>query len=308
MPLIEMRSQVALAIEGVEGTSETLAASDAVLAENIKFEQDVKMTERKPAALSLSPFPAVPGSRTAKVTFDVMLHGSGTAGTAPDFGVALQGCGLAETVVAATSVTYAPASAAIPSLTIGVYKDGKRFQAAGARGTVKLEAKAGEPAKLSFEFTGVSTTETDTALLTGVAYQTAAPPAFLGASLALGTYAAICESVGIDLANTIALRPDVNSAGGYASTLITARAPKLTLNPEAVLCAAKDWYSAWVAGTQMAFTAVIGGAAGNKCTVSAPKAQIATRKMEEREGVVVDSLELGLFRDTGDDELELAFT
>ncbi|MCK7495178.1 MAG: hypothetical protein MZW92_31855 [Comamonadaceae bacterium] len=44
-----------------------------------------------------------------QLTFDVEIKGSGAAGTAPELGVLLKGCGFGETVVAVTSVTYAPA-------------------------------------------------------------------------------------------------------------------------------------------------------------------------------------------------------
>ena len=42
----------------------------------------------------------------AEVTFEVELAGSGAAGTAPPFSSLLRACGMTETIVASTSVTY----------------------------------------------------------------------------------------------------------------------------------------------------------------------------------------------------------
>ena len=61
------------------------------------------------------------------------LAGSGTAGTAPRYGALLQACGLSETIVASTSVTYAPVSSAFSSATIYFNNDGIRHILTGCR-------------------------------------------------------------------------------------------------------------------------------------------------------------------------------
>ena len=46
----------------------------------------------------------------AQVTITVEMAGSGSAGTAPHYSPLFTSCGMAETVVSSTSVTYAPVS------------------------------------------------------------------------------------------------------------------------------------------------------------------------------------------------------
>lgn len=306
-PLIAKRAQLAAKVESVEGTAEALTATEAILVGNAKYEPEIKMTARPAASASLSPFPKVAGSRSAKLTFEMELKGSGTAGTAPEAGVPLKGCGFAEAVSAEVSVTYTPASSSIPSLTLGWYMDGKKYLMAGARGSVKLDLKAGEPGKFSFEFTGTAIDDADVALLSPT-YDATTPPAFLSASFTLDSVAAVIEGLSIDMANSVALRPSANAAQGFVSAVITGREPKLTVNPEDVLVATKDWWAKWEAGSLVALSAVVGATAGNICTITAPKVQIQSAKPGERDGVGIQDMECGLFRNAGDDELSLVFT
>jgi len=308
MPLIYKRLQLAVKEESEEGTAEILTASEAVLAGNVVFDPDIRMVERPAAAASLSPFPKVAGARMAKITFDVELKGSGSAGTAPEYGVLLKACGMEESTVVGTSVTYDPASAAIISVTIGWYVDNKKYVMAGCRGTWKLDLKAGEHGVFHFEFTGTAIADSDVNLLTGTSLQTTIPPAFMSASFTLDTYGAVVENLSIDLANDLYLRPSVNAAQGYVSAVITGRLPKLTLDPESVLVATKDWWTSWETGALVALTATVGGTAGNICTITAPKVQFIKIKPEEKEGILADSMECELKRNSGDDEVSLAFT
>lgn len=306
--LIWERLQIAAKVEGTEGTAEALTNAEAILAKNVKYDPEIKMTQRPAASSSLSPFPYVAGSRQAKVTFDVELKGSGTAGTAPEVGPLLLGCGMGETIVGGTSVTYLPASSSIGSYTIGWYVDGKKYVVAGCRGTFKLELKAGEPAVFHFEFMGTAIEDSDTALLAAVSYDSTEPVPFQNASLTLHSYAAVVETVEIDMGNELALRPSANAAQGNISAIIARREPKMTLNPEDVLVATKDWWAIWEAGTQAALSLALTGAAGNICTITAPKVQVHKMTPSEREGVAVQEMECLLARSSGDDELSLAFT
>jgi hypothetical protein len=308
MPLLWKRLQIAAKTEVAEGTAIALTATEAILANNVSYDPEIKMTARAAASSSLSPYPKVAGSRQAKLTFDVDLKGSGTAGTAPEFGVLLKACGMTETIVAVTSVTYTPASSSIISITLGWYVDGKKFILAGARGTWKMDLKAGEPGVIHFEFLGTAIEDSDTALLSGVSYQTTNPPAFMSASFTLAAYAGIIESMSIDMGNALYLRPSANAAQGFISTVITGREPKLTINPEDVLVATKDWWAIWEAGTLSALSAVVGATAGNICTITAPKVQIGKMKPAERDGIVVQEMECELSRNSGDDEISLALT
>ena len=54
----------------------------------------------------------------AKLDFEVELAGAGAAGTAPAYGPLLRACAMSETISAGVSVTYAPISATLESVSI----------------------------------------------------------------------------------------------------------------------------------------------------------------------------------------------
>jgi len=308
MPLVEARSQLAAKIESVEGTAEALAAADAVLAAEIKFDPDISIEELNLSSSSLSPFSGIPGHRMAKLTFKCPFKGSGAAGTAPEIGKLLQACGYDDTVVASTSVTYLPASSGIPSLTMAHYLDGKRYLMAGARGNFTLNLNSGKPGIISFDFIGTSVADSDVALLSSVSYQSSVAKAFQNANFTINSYAAIIEAMVIGSGNALALRDSANSIQGYLSANITKRMATLSLNPEDVLLATHDFWDDWESGDLVALSAVVGSAAGNICTITAPKIQYGKLSPGSRNGNAVAEIGAILRRDSGDDELSLAFT
>lgn len=308
MPLIDARSQLAAKIEDTEGAAMDMANTEAVLASNVKFDPDIEVEELDLQSSSLSPFAAVAGARKARMTFECPLKGSGTAGTAPEIGVLLKACGFGETVVADTSVTYAPASASIPSVTIAKYTDGKKYLMAGARGTFEIQLRAGKPGIIAFDFLGTALADADDALLASVTYQSTLPKPFQSASFTIDSYAAIVESIMIATGNQLELRPDVNSVQGYKSAVISKRLMTMKLNPEDVLISVKDFWAAWEAGTLVAFTAALTGAAGNITTITAPKVQYGKLGQGLRGGMLTYEIDAALRRNAGDDELSIAFT
>ncbi|MHB1059820.1 MAG: phage tail tube protein, partial [Rhodanobacter sp.] len=161
-------SHLAIKIEAVEGTKEALAAANVILASNPKFSPNINMYKRSDKAVAgdMSPVPSLPGARSASITFEVELCGAAAAGTAPHYSAALRASGAGETIVAVTSVTYKPISDNIPSATVAIYEDGKIKRIWGARGTVSISYRAGEPAIASFSFTGADWEVVDGALLT----------------------------------------------------------------------------------------------------------------------------------------------
>jgi hypothetical protein len=289
--------------------AESLAGADAFLAANFSFKPTIAMHQRENTSSSLSKFSSVPGARSATIEFDVELKGSGTAGTAPALGKLLKACGFGEATVALASVTYTPASAAISSLTVAGYVDGVCKKIWGARGNVQLKLKAGEPGMLHFAFTGADFSVTDVALLSsGVSYEATVPPAFLTAALTVDSYAALLESLSIDMGNKVELRKDANASSGHKSAVITERDPKISLDPEFVLVATYDFFGKWRSGNLGALTCALTGAAGNICTITAPKVQYTGVGDADKNGLRAVNIDGSLGRNSGDDELSLAFT
>jgi hypothetical protein len=308
MSLLERKTQVAVEIEAEEGTAETLVAADAVLHMNPTFKPDTPMNERPVASSTMSLFASIPGKRSMVMEWDSEIKGAGAAGTAPELSDALQACGMDETIVASTSVTYTPLSSAVPSATVGMYMDGLLALMWGARGNVAFSMTAGGLCIAHFRFVGADFSITDVAMLSGVTYQSTKPQPFLGATFSIAGYAAKIASLGFDLGNEIMLREDPSKSSGHASAVITSRAPKLTLDPEMVAVGTEDFFGDLRAGNEGALSLVLGATAGNITTITAPKVQYTNLSPASRTGLRSLGIDCQLNRSSGDDEISIAFT
>lgn len=308
MPLLTQNAVLAVKVEVTEGTAAAPAAGDAILVYNPVFTPSIERHERYPVRGDLSPMNRISGKRSATLSFDVECKGSGAAGTAPEFGILFQGCKMEETVSAGVSVTYTPVSSGDSSYTLALYEDGIKYLLWGARGTFSVDLVNGQPAMFHFTFTGADFSVTDAALLSGMTYDSTAPPAFLSAALSVHAYAAVASKLSLDIANEVTLRESVNAASGHLSAMITKRQPKGSLDPEMVLVATEDFYGDWRAGTEAALTATVGATAGNICTITAPK--LAYREISPADRNRIRTLAIGfdLNVDAADDELSIAFT
>jgi len=308
-PMRLFATQLFTKVEATEGTKETLAVTDPIQASNIKFSPGIEMYDRNLLRGSLSRNPSVSGKRQARLTFDVELKGSGAAGTAPDYGALLLGCGYSETISAGVSVTYKPATNSLTkSMTLAVYMDGVIKTMWGARGNVKLSMAAGKPGILSFEFLGADFDVVTGALLAPT-YSTIVPAAFLNGSLLLDSYAAVISKVDIDTGNVLALRESINASSGNLSCLITGRNPKGSIDPELVNIATYDFYLKWkTPGTLGGISLAATGSAGNICTVSCSKVRYAAIDPGERNGIRTLGIDCELCMNAGDDEISITLT
>ena len=86
-------------------------AANAMLVSNVKLNPlNATEIDRKVVTPYFSNLGKVIADTHVTIDFDVEIAASGVLGTAPAWGTLMKGCALAETVVAATSVTYSPVS------------------------------------------------------------------------------------------------------------------------------------------------------------------------------------------------------
>ena len=314
--VLTRKRQIAAKIEVTEGTEETLAAADGgLLIIDPKWEPDVTQFERSVVSDTFSPFRMLPGQQKGEISFSTEVKGSGSAGVAPALGKYLRACGFKETVVGATSVTYAPLTDAVPSITIALYTgddaaSGLKKTLRGARGAVKFSVKAGEPMMAEFVFAGVQVVPTDNAPLVAVNYEDTEPPVMLSAAFAIQGLSAKILQLAIDMGNVVSLRDDVSTAEGFFSAMLTGRRPVGSFDPEETLVATHDWYTILKNGTEGAMNYVMGATAGNIVTVNAPKAQYTKISEGERNGLATYAVDLAFNRsaDVGNDELTIVLT
>lgn len=307
--MLKNREVILAKIESTYNTDSVPIGSDAVLVSNLTWANEgLRMNDRAAVRANLGKLKQIYGGRLLKVSFDVEIKGSGTAGTAPEFGPLLRACGIGETVAPATSVTYAPASSNHGSCTIYLYRDGKRIILTGCRGNVSGNLDTGAQGKLSFSLTGHVAAETDTAMVTP-SYDSTVPVPVLSAGFSVGGYSAVISKLAFDLGNTIATPPSINATDGYAAVQITARDVTGSFDPEDALVATKDWLADLIAGTSRALTTgVIGSTAGNRYQLSMPAIALRDVSPGDRDGVTTYDVTFGAAESSGDDEFSLVFT
>lgn len=304
------RSVVLAKTEATYNTDATpTAASNAILCEKLSYKPaGLKMAKRDSIKATIGSLQQIYAGSLLEVSMDVELKGSGTAGTAPEMDPLLLSCSMASTVVASSSVTYAPASTSQPSATIYIYEDGSLYKITGCRGTAKLSAKVGEVPMISFTMTGHVSGPTDSALPSGT-YVSTVPPAFIDAPFSVGSYAAIIASLDLDVGNQVEMPPEVQAADGYGEIIIGSRDVKGQIDPQATLVSVADFWGQFKSGTTMALdTGVVGATAGNKWQLNAPAIYYENMGVGNRNTILTYAANFAAAEVSGDDEFTLAFT
>ena len=235
-------------------------------------------------------YEVIPANTRVNVTFDVEMSGSGTAGTAPKYGAILKACGLSETVVSSTSVTYAPVTTPSDSVTLFVNYDGIRHKVTGARGTFSLNCEVNNIPRISFSLTGIFNAPTDTALPTVTVSNQASPLIFKNGStsnFAIFGFAAALQSWNLDFNNEVIYRELV---GGTKEVLITDRRPSGTAVIESPALSAHNFFTDYTGTSTGTNTWLHGTVAGNKVTVSCPQTDLGQPTYEESDGITMLSL------------------
>jgi len=305
--MLKKRSVLLVKEESVYGTDPTPSAStDALLGIDVKVKETPTAEERPVNKATLGKTASLLGKIHTEISFSVELKGSGTKGTAPRIGDLLEACGFTETIYAGSSVSYAPASASIKSVTIYAYLDGRLHIVKGARGSVKINIEAGKRGLLEFTMKGLYAAPTDTALPSAT-YEETVPPVAKGCTLSVNSVTSlVVQKTEIDLGNKVAERPSLIGTGGIAGFDITERDPSITLDPEAVSIATYD-FRADLLTTPRAFSLTIGATAGNIITVTAPKLNTKSFEYADRDGILVESIKGELAENAGNDELVISF-
>lgn len=316
-PFLIRRNQIAVKIEGTEGVDAVPADADVVApAYNIEWSPSFEQFERDIVQSSFSRLSQISGERSATISFATELKGSGVVGDVPaNLSAALRACGLSETIVAVTSVTYAPASETIPSVTIEIREgaaDGtfKSKKILGARGTFTIEAVKGDVVLVNFEFTGKYVEPTDT-----VAFATPSPGGppipFLNAGISFqGVGTLKLQNITLDMANEVTLRNDANDATGNTAAVIVSRTPSGSIDPEQEAVGVINFFNKLTANAEGVLTYNLTGAAGNIMVFTANKTQIVAASEGDRDSIRIEELDLQFNQDTdaGDDEFAIVFT
>ncbi len=290
MALLLRKRLILIETESTYGTDPTPTGADAVLVSDLSITpQSSDVVSRDLIRPYLGASAQLLANTRVECTFSVELAGSGTAGTAPQYGKALKACGLAETIAAGTSVTYDPVSSGFESVTIHYNIDGVRHKMTGCRGTVAITAAVGEIPTLDFSFTGIYNAPDDTALPSPTYANQANPLLFKNGnttSFQLLSFAGNLQDFSFELGNEIVYRELI---GATKEVLITNREATGSVSIEAVLMASKDYFASAVndaaALGNLQFTH--GSTAGNIVQFTSSKVDIGDISYGDSDGIAM---------------------
>ena len=311
MALLTRKRLILLESESTYGTDPTPTGVDAVLVRDLNITpQQSDLVSRDLVRPYLGASEQLLANTRVECTFSVELVGSGTAGTAPGYSKALLACGLAETLVASTSATYAPVSSSFGSCTIYYNIDGVLHKVTGSRGTFVLNATVGQIPTLDFTFTGIYNPPIDSALPSVTYANQAAPGLFKSGNtsdFSLLGHSGCLQTLSFDIGNNIIYRELV---GCPKQVLITDRSSSGSVTIEAVLMATKDYFTAALTdGSYGSLLFQHGQTAGNRVDFISTRADIGDVSYSDLDGITMITMPYTAIPSTaGNDEFSLVYT
>jgi hypothetical protein len=244
-------------------------------------------------------------NKTFKIKGEILMYGSGTAGTAPAYSPLIIACGHSETIVASTSVTYKPVSDSTETATLYFYIGTILYKATYSKGKADFAFGIGEFSKMNFEFTGVYVEPADVALPTPV-YTTGTTVVGSKANSTLSVHGTLVDGQTMTLDTGV-----VNSAFESTETFLIGNddrksSANMTLNANPL--ASFNPYSINTANTKAVVYWETGTVAGNIIRANMPKGQLGLPQVSEIKSRAGFDIDVIPFATTGDDEYELIFT
>ena len=297
--------------EDTYGTSSAPAATDALLFTELDVSPlAMELIEREAIQSYMGNRASIVGQRSVPISATVEMAGSGTAGTAPRYGPLLKACGLSETIVADTSVTYAPVSTGFSSYTMDFYADnGSRQAITGIRGSAEFSLSVGEIPTIAFDQMGIFALPGALSRPTETYSNQAAPLAVNSDNTATVTvhgFSACMTTFSLSLGYEMTFE---QKAGCTKLVRLTDRKTTGSITIELPAFATKDFISIASAQTEGAITWVHGGTAGNIITFLANNCAFDNPTFEEAESVTHITLPFRCIpTSAGNNEFSIAYT
>lgn len=294
---------------GVDASPST--TDDVIVVYDLKVDPEPGNLERPDQGLGLSRLQEVLGNMKFKISFSVELKGSGAAGTAPKgLSALLQASGMAESISAGVSVTYAPAWTSMKTATLYAYKDGRLYKCLGTALNASFEIPSGERAMVKFEGESLYTRPIDSAFPSSYTPNTTVALAAKNMTVSFDSYAPVVRDINFSLNNVVTPRPDQNADWGFAYPVITDRNPGGEITIEAIALATKDLWAHFDADTLISMSVVLGATAGNIVTITAPYARMRNIPDGDADGINTHPIGVQFARTplTDGSELSIVFT
>lgn len=307
--LLRKKTVLGAKIESTVGTAESITNAECTVnAYDLIINPEFEMQERQGQG-GFGRLASIPGARIGRATFSVDLAYDGSA--IPAWAsIFLPACGFVLSSTTFYPKTQVPASGSdVKTITIAGFFDGVRRRIYGAVGNARLVLPTGRMGRVEFDFQGVYDDETDTAIPSSINYDNTLPLRVAGGATSWASYNLCLESATIDFGNVVTARQCSTSSAGVDNFVITDRNPRITANPESKLIAIQGRYAQLRDSTEASLSFTIDGPSTSTLVITAPKAQIQSKPMGDRNGIMIDSLEWQANKnvDTSDQELSIAF-
>ena len=312
MPLLSRKQLILAETEVTYATDPSPTESaNAILVRNVEVTPlETETVSRELIRPFLGHADQLLAQRRVLINFEVELAGSGTAGTAPAYGPLLEACRCTETIVASTSVTYAPNSDATPSsVTVYFNNDGVLHKALGCRGTFSINCEVGQIPFISFQMTGIYASPTDVAI-SGPTYSNQDDPLIFKngntSSFEVFSYAGALQSFSFDVANEVIYRELV---GGTKSVDIINRAPAGECVVEATTTGTHDFFADATNSSTGNLTFQHGSTGGNIVTFTASQIDLGGPSYTDADGIQMLTLPyIATPTSAGNNEFSLVYT
>ncbi len=313
MPLLARKKTILLKQESTVGTDASpTGGANAIKVRELEINPlESDTVERELITPYLGNFETLLANQRASVSFVCELSASGTAGTSPQYGPALEACSMAVTTAAGTSNTYAPISdpSSMKSCTIYVNVDGVNHALTGCRGTFSVSAEVNSVPTITFEMTGKYNNPADVTVPTCTFQNQADVLLFKNgntSSFQFYGYAGSLQYWEFEMNNEVIYRELV---GGTKSIDIVDRKPSGSMTIEAVAMGGSghNFFSDAVGSSTGTNKWTHGVTSGNKIEVSCPTSDIGAPSYTTTDNIEMLELPFVAVPNSGNDELSIKF-
>lgn len=313
--MLHSRKSVLVAkIESTIGTDATPGASDGAFnVMNAVIAPTFQMEEREIQG-SGERQSAVASRKLGRATFTTEVQWDGSA-TEPAWAETFfPACGWVKSGQVYYPKLEAP-GANVKTLTIAQYvgNTGSNQSACrkivGASGTWSAVLIASQRLLINWDFLGVWAGDND-ATQPGPTYPTSTVYQWRKGACTWNSVAWIAQQATVNANNTLVPIESASGDEGFSHVVVSDRYSRITINPLKVLNATQDRHSAWEDGLEYPLALYAGGVGTSQFKIDAPKAQVMNIGYADREGLVVDDVELACNKNgtTVDQSLNITFT
>lgn len=290
---------VKIGIEVTKGTAVTPTLS--LLCYNADIKPTAEFEQRRGSGkYTGNNTPGTLNSKTGTFTAKAELTGNGSGALDPTIAALLQGCGMKD------NSGYKPISSTADqkTLTIVVWRDGKKKSIIGAMGNIKFESESGKIVYLTVEFTGKWVAPVDEALPATWSPTTQAPMKMASGTFTVGGGAKSISKFSLDMGCNVVMHPDPSATEGFDSYIITDHDEVIGFDPESEAVATYDLDGIWAAETEFAVVLTVTNGTDD-VTITCAKAQYKEIPEEEREGIDIYDVTCQCNNDSGDDAVSI---